>query len=57
MGRWHGAMLDPDLVKEATKAEMDCFKKMNVYEKVPKSECHKETGKALTGVLWVDVNK
>ena len=33
-----GAMLDPDLVMEARKAEMVYFKKMNVYEKVPKSE-------------------
>ena len=28
-----GAMLDPDLVKEARKAEMVYFKKMNRYEK------------------------
>ena len=52
-----GAMLDPDLVMEARKAEMVYFKKMNVYEKVPKSECQKETGKAPIGVRWVDVNK
>ena len=30
---------------------------MNVYEKVPKSDCYKETGKAPIGVRWVDVNK
>ena len=39
-----GAMLDPDLVKEARKAEMVHVQKMNLYEKVPKSECFKETG-------------
>ena len=33
------------------------FKKMNVYEKVRKSECYKETGKAPIGVRWADVNK
>ena len=42
---------------EARKAEMVYFKKMNVYEKVPKSECDKESGKAPRGVRWVDVNK
>ena len=52
-----GTMLDPDLVMEARKAEMVFFKKMNVCEKVPKSDCYKETGKAPIGVRWVDVNK
>ena len=46
-----GAMLDP------RKAEMVYFKKMKVYEKVPKSQCYNETGKAPIGVRWVDVNK
>ena len=40
-----GAMLDPDLLMEARKAEMVYFKKMNVYEKVPKSECYMRTSR------------
>ena len=50
-------MLDPELVKEARKAEMVHVKKMNVYEKVLRSECYKETGKVPIGVRWTDVNK
>ena len=52
-----GAMLDPDLVKEARKAEMVHVQKMNLYEKVPNSECYTETGKALIGMWLVDVSK
>ena len=52
-----GAVLDPDLVKEARNAAMVFFKKMNVYENVTESERYKETGKAPIGVRWIDVNK
>ena len=30
---------------------------MNVYDKVPTSQCWQETGKAPIGVRWVDINK
>eukprot|EP00973_Karenia_brevis_P061009 8483342-Karenia_brevis.AAC.1 len=66
-GDWHeeivayddvsGAELDPQLVKEARKAEMRYFKKMQVYRKVETSKCWKMTGKKPIGVRWVDVNK
>ena len=52
-----GAPLLPHLVREARKAEMEYFKKMKVYMKVPKSKCFQATGKAPIGVRWIDVNK
>ena len=29
---------------------------MNLYTKVPVSECHKRTGKAPISVRWIDIN-
>ena len=52
-----GEWLDPDLVREARKTEMEEVEKHQVYEKVPLEECYKETGKSPVGTRWVDTNK
>ena len=52
-----GASLDPTLVKEARNKEMEYFRKMQVYKKVPRSKCFAATGKGPIGVRWIDVNK
>ena len=48
--------LNPDLVKKARQVEMDFFKKMHVYDRVPR-ESQKKTGGKVIEVRWVDVNK
>ena len=60
--RWRGTMcpgesLDPNRVKAARAEEMDYVRKMNLYTKVPASECFKKTGKQPISVRWIDVNK
>ena len=50
------AELIPKLVKEARELEMDYFKKLGVYEWVPRSH-QVHTGGKILGVRWVDVNK
>ena len=52
-----GAALDPQLVKEAREAEIAYFKSMNVYAKVPLSECFEVTGAAPVSTRWVDISK
>ena len=52
-----GEPLEPKLVKVARREEIQYFKDMNVYRKVPIEECWKETGANPIGVRWVDVNK
>ena len=52
-----GMELDIEKLREARRAEIAYFKKMNVYEKVPISKCLQETGKAPISVRWIDVNK
>ena len=52
-----GKALDPGMVKEARKEEMEEFRKHEVYEKVPIEECKKATGKAPIPVRWIDINK
>ena len=44
-----GARLNPELVKEARKAEMEYFRKMGVYTKVSKKRCYDVTEKAPIG--------
>ncbi len=48
-----GAALKPKLVREARKQDIDYFRKVKVYKKVPRSEA---TGKVIS-VRWVDINK
>ena len=52
-----GAPLKPELMRQARRDEIDYFKKMNVYQKVPVHEAWQETGKGPIGVRWVDINK
>ena len=52
-----GASLNPKLVRKARQEEMEYFKKMGVYIKVPKQESWAQTGKGPIGVRWIDTNK
>ena len=52
-----GAVLDPALVSNARKEELEYFKSMKVYEYAPLSECWDQTGHAPIGTKWIDVNK
>ena len=51
-----GAPLKPELMRRARKDEIQHFKDMKVYEKVPIEECRQETGQAPIPVRWVDIN-
>ena len=51
-----GAVLDPGMVHTARKTEMDYFKGMVVYDRVPRSEQWETKGKII-GTKWIDVNK
>ena len=51
-----GNELDKLLVIEARKKEMEFFKKMAVYRKVPRSEVKKQGGKIIS-TRWVDTDK
>ena len=46
-----------NLVKVATKLEMEHFCTKNVHSKVPRAEVFQRAGKAAISVKWVDVNK
>ena len=52
-----GEELDVQQVRGARKEEIMYFRKMKVYDKVPKSKCWEETNRAPIGVRWVDINK
>ena len=52
-----GAQLDPKAVKEARKEEVGYIHNMNLYTKVPISECRNKTGKPPISVRWIDVSK
>ena len=52
-----GAQLNPTMMREARRAEIEYFKSMNVYSKVPIAECWRETGCAPISTRWVDINK
>ena len=41
-----GAALDPKGVRKAREEEIQYVKKMNLYTKVPTTECYARTGKA-----------
>ena len=40
-----GERLDPQVAKLARKGEIDYIHKMNLYTKVSKAQCHRDTGK------------
>ena len=52
-----GQKLEPRLVRKARLEEMDYFKSMNVYTKVPISKCMERTDRKPIAVRWVDINK
>ena len=52
-----GGWLDPVLVRKAREEEMQYVKKHAVYEKVPMTQCWKETGKNPIKTGWADTNK
>ena len=52
-----GKHLDPAGVRKARAAEIDFYRKMGVYVKVPTSECFAKTGQKPIGVRWVDIDK
>ena len=53
----NGVDLDPELVKKARREEVEFYKTMGVYEKVPLSECFEVTGRPPVSVRWIDHNK
>jgi hypothetical protein len=52
-----GEELEGEGVRKAREEEMEEFKKHEVYEKVPLSECWEKTGKYPIGTRCVDINK
>jgi hypothetical protein len=52
-----GAVLPPDLVKQARAEEVKFMLDWGVWERARVDDCWKETGKAPIGSKWVDVNK
>jgi len=50
-----GAALDPKLVREARRVEMEYFQKMKVYSKVPRRSLPR--GAKVIKVKWIDINK
>ena len=52
-----GEDLDPKLVQAARKEEIEYFRSMGVYAKVPIKKCLEVTGKRPIQVRWIDINK
>jgi hypothetical protein len=52
-----GEPLSTERVIRARLEEIEEFRKREVYDKVPISQCWERTGKAPIGVRWVDINK
>jgi hypothetical protein len=52
-----GAVLPPELVRQARAEEVKFMLDWGVWERAPISDCWRETGKAPIGSKWVDVNK
>ena len=49
--------LSTERVIRARLEEIEAFRKREVYDKVPISQCWERTGKAPIGVRWVDISK
>ena len=56
-GEVSGEELDPKKVKKARWLEMDYYKKMDVFVKVPNEECRRVTGKDPLKTRWIDIDK
>ena len=52
-----GKYLDADAVRQARADEIEYYRKMGVYKKVPIAECLARTGHKPIGVRWVDIDK
>ena len=52
-----GAELNPQLVRKARLEEMEYVNKMNLYTKVPISQCYEVTKRAPISIRWIDINK
>ena len=52
-----GGWLDSKLIAQARKEEMAFVSKHCLYERVPREECYRETGKAPIKTGWADTNK
>ena len=52
-----GGWLPADLVAEGRALEMEYVRKHGVYERVPRSQCHRETGRPPIRTGWADTNK
>ena len=52
-----GQPLDPDLVREARKQELEYFSSKGVWHVRPRAEAFAKMGKAPITVKWIDVNK
>lgn len=52
-----GLPLDPQRVAEARRLEMDYYKIMEVYDKVPLSEFWEKTGRGPLKARWIDIDK
>ena len=52
-----GEALDPIFVRKARMEEMEYFRSMQIYEKVPIAESIEAIGRKPIAVIWVDINK
>ena len=52
-----GACLEPKAVRAARMEEVEYIHKVNLYTKVPVTECRAKTGKSPISVRWIDMNK
>ena len=52
-----GAEFNPQFVRRGGLQEIDYVKKMNLYTKVPISQCYEMIKRAPTSVRWIDTNK
>ena len=52
-----GKELDPQKVRAARALEVEYYRKMDVFDKVPIEECYQVTGKAPIKTKWIDHDK
>ena len=50
-------MLDPDLVMKARQEKLGHIRKHNIYKKVPRAMCLRESGKQPVNTGWAETNK
>lgn len=52
-----GATLNPKMVRRAREEDIEYVRTMNLYEKVPPSECFEKIGGPSISVRWIDISK